>query len=262
MIQSMPSSPRASLDKLMNSQYMNIAVFIAIGIALVIWVVMNRTTFGYELKACGYNRHASDYAGLNAKRSIIYSMTIAGGLAGIGGGLYFLSGTAQFTLVKALLTMGFNGIPVALLAGSNPIGTIFSALFISYIQVGGDALQPEYAKEIIDIIIAAIIYLSAFAMLMRGWIGKLFIRRQRKLNRSVARDLPPWPGRASRGANEHIDRAEIFAIPLLGPGTCSSAASSTSPWSIMLVGILPIPQPHGKAGLAGMHPQLWPFWRF
>ena len=170
--------PKAGLDQLMGSNYINIGVFIAIFIALIIWILMNRTTFGYELKACGYNRFASDYAGINAKRNIVLSMTIAGALAGIGGGLYYLSGTAQFTLVKSLLTMGFNGIPVALLASSNPIGTIFSALFVSYVQVGGDALQPEYSREIIDIIIAAIIYLSAFALLMRGWIGKLFLRKQ------------------------------------------------------------------------------------
>jgi len=200
--------PRAGLDKLMNSQYMNIAVFIAIGIALVIWVVMNRTTFGYELKACGYNRHASDYAGINAKRSIILSMTIAGALAGIGGGLYFLSGTAQYTLVKALLATGFNGIPVALLAGSNPIGTIFSALFISYIQVGGDALQPEYAKEIIDIIIAAIIYLSAFALLLRGWIGKLFIRKQKENSNRELADLPDTSALPQDAASEQEEAAQ------------------------------------------------------
>ncbi len=170
--------PKAGLDQLFGSNYINLGVVIAILIAVVIWVVMNRTTFGYELKACGYNRHASNYAGIDAKRNIILSMTISGALAGIGGGLYYLSGTAQYTLVKSLLGMGFNGIPVALLASSNPIGTIFSALFISYIQVGGDALQPEYSREIIDIIIATIIYLSAFALLMRGWIGKLFIRNQ------------------------------------------------------------------------------------
>ena len=170
--------PKAGLDQLFGSNYINLGVVIAILIAVVIWVVMNRTTFGYELKACGYNRHASNYAGIDAKRNIILSMTISGALAGIGGGLYYLSGTAQYTLVKSLLGMGFNGIPVALLASSNPIGTIFSALFLSYIQVGGDALQPEYSREIIDIIIATIIYLSAFALLMRGWIGKLFIRNQ------------------------------------------------------------------------------------
>ncbi len=184
--------PKAGLDKLLGSNYMNIGVFIAILVAVIIWIVMNRTTFGYELKACGYNRHASNYAGINAKRNIILSMTISGALAGIGGGLYYLSGTAQYTLVKSLLGMGFNGIPVALLASSNPIGTIFSALFVSYIQVGGDALQPEYSREIIDIIIAAIIYLSAFSLLMRGWIAKRLLRNQ-KDNTNMGDEAPAEP---------------------------------------------------------------------
>ena len=100
------------------------------------------------------------------------SMVISGALAGIGGGLYYLAGTGQYTLVKTLLTMGFNGIPVALLASSSPIGTIFSGLFISYIQVGGDAMQPEFVKQIIDIIIAVIIYLAAFSLLVRELITR------------------------------------------------------------------------------------------
>lgn len=165
--------PKMGLDELMNSNYMNIGIFIAIVFAIIIWVVLSKTTFGYELKACGYNRNASVYAGINAKRNIVLSMIIAGALAGIGGGIYYLSGTAQYTLVKALVPMGFNGIPTALLASSHPLGIIFSALFISYIQVGGDAMQPEFVKEIIDIIISAIIYLAAFALLMRGLIAKL-----------------------------------------------------------------------------------------
>ena len=164
--------PKLGLDKLLGSNYMNISIFITIILAIVIWIILSKTTFGYELKACGYNKNASIYAGINAKRNIVLSMLISGALAGVGGGIYYLSGTAQFTLVKSLLGMGFNGIPVALLASSNPIGTIFSALFISYIQVGGDAMQPEFAKEMIDIIIAVIIYLSAFALLMRGMITK------------------------------------------------------------------------------------------
>ena len=92
--------------------------------------------------------------------------------SGIGGGIYYLAGTGQFVIEKSILGMGFNGIPVALLASSNPIGTIFSALFISYIQVGGAAMQPAYSSETIDIVIAVIIYLAAFALLMRGLIAK------------------------------------------------------------------------------------------
>ena len=93
-------------------------------------------------------------------------------LSGIGGAIYYLAGTGQYVLEKSILGMGFNGIPVALLASSNPIGTIFASLFISYIQVGGAAMQPAYSSETIDIVIAVIIYLAAFALLMRGIITK------------------------------------------------------------------------------------------
>lgn len=179
--------PKLGLDQAMGSNYMNIAIFLAIIAAIVMWFILQKTTFGYELKACGYNRNASRYAGINDKRNIVLSMIIAGALAGLGGGLYYLSGTAQFTLGKHLLTMGFNGIPIALLAASHPLGTILSALFIAYIQVGGEALQPEFAKEIIDIIIAAIIYLSAFSLLMRELIARAGRRRQAR----VAQDDGP-----------------------------------------------------------------------
>ena len=162
--------PKLGMDKLMKFNGMNIAIFIAVIIAVIIWFILQKTTFGYELKACGFNRHASRYAGINSGRKIIQSMIIAGALAGLGGALYYLSGTVQLTLGKELSPMGFNGIPVALLAASHPLGTIFSALFISYIQVGGDSMQPEFAREMIDIIIASIIYLSAFSLLIRELI--------------------------------------------------------------------------------------------
>lgn len=170
--------PRLGLDVLMKSNYMNISIFIAILFAIVAWIILSKTTFGYELKACGYNRNASIYAGINAKRNIVLSMVIAGAFAGVGGGLYFLAGTGQYTLLKQLLAAGFNGIPVALLATSNPVGTIFSAFFVSYIQVGGNAMQPDFVKEIIDIIISVIIYLAAFALLTRELLTRGKQRRE------------------------------------------------------------------------------------
>jgi simple sugar transport system permease protein len=140
------------------------------------FIVINRTTFGYELKACGFNRFAGLNMGIDAKRSIVLSMVIAGALAGFGGGLYFLSGIGQYLIEANLLAAGFNGISVALLGASNPLGIIFSALFISYIQVGGDALQPVFAKETIDVIIAVIIYMSAFSLIVKSIIAALFKR--------------------------------------------------------------------------------------
>lgn len=173
--------PKGGLDKLFgNSSWINISIFVAIAVAIVIWGVLQKTTFGYELKACGLNRDASQYAGINAKRNIVLSMVIAGALSGLGGGIYYLAGTGQYVLQKSILGMGFNGIPVALLANSNPVGTIFSSLFISYIQVGGAAMQPAYSPETIDIVIAVIIYLAAFALLMRGIIAKAISGRKTK----------------------------------------------------------------------------------
>ena len=166
--------PKGGLDKLFDSPYINISILLAIVLAVVVYIVLNRTTFGYELKACGNNRESARYAGINAKRNIVLSMVIAGALAGFGGALYYLSGEADYNILKVLQANGFNGIPVALLANSNPIGIIFSALFISYIQIGGESMQPHFATENIDIIISVIIYLAAFALLTKSIIGKFF----------------------------------------------------------------------------------------
>ena len=135
------ATPKLGLDKIFPGSQVNGGIIVAILLAVVVYIIMEKTTFGYELKACGLSRDAAQYAGINAKRNIVLSMVISGALSGIGGGIYYLAGTGQYVLQKAILGMGFNGIPVALLASSNPIGTIFSALFISYIQVGGAAMQ-------------------------------------------------------------------------------------------------------------------------
>ena len=150
-----------------------IAIFIAIFLAIVVYVILNKTTFGYELKACGFNKNAAQYAGINDKRNIILSMMISGALAGIGAGLYYLSTVAEWNpqVSTALPAIGFNGISAALLACSNPIGTIFSSLFISYITVGGTKLSTQYyTKEIADVITALIIYLCAFSLLFKNKI--------------------------------------------------------------------------------------------
>ena len=179
--------PKAGLDKLFgNSPWINISVFIAIGVAILMWFILQKTTFGYELKACGLNKEASRYAGISANRNIILSMIIAGALSGLGGGLYYLAGTIQYVLEKSVLGMGFDGIPVALLANSHPIGTIFSSLFISYIKVGGSAMQPNFSSEMINIIIAVIIYLAAFALLMRGVIMKILKKLSGKSEKEVS----------------------------------------------------------------------------
>ena len=160
-----------------------IGIFIAIGLAVVRWVIINTTTFGYELKACGYNKNAARYAGINEKRCIVLSMTIAGALAGLGAGLFFLSGSKEWEplVSTALPATGFNGISVALLASSNPIGCIFSAAFISHITVGGGFMTAKlFPSEVSDIISGVVIYLCAFSLLFKSSILKLFRRGEKR----------------------------------------------------------------------------------
>ena len=168
--------PSAGMSELFHTPSTTIAIFLAIAAAVLIWVILEKTTFGYELKAVGLNKNAARYAGINEKKNIILSMTIAGALAGFGAGLLYLSGGAEWNPLNTttLPAMGFNGIATALLAASHPIGTIFSSVFISHISVGGSFLPTRYfPPEIADLISGIIIYLCAFAMLFRGVIGRM-----------------------------------------------------------------------------------------
>lgn len=165
----------------------NCGIWIAVGAAVLMYLILNKTTFGYELKACGFNKEASRYAGINEKRNIVLSMVIAGMLAGLGGALLYLSGPGgrHIKVVDVLAAEGFNGIPAALLGLSNPIGIIFSAIFISYITQGGNYLQTlDFVPEIIDIIIACIIYFSAFSLFFRSILPRILRKlRERKAER-------------------------------------------------------------------------------
>ena len=165
--------PKAGLDTLLGgSSYMNISIFIAIGIAIITYIILNKTTFGYELKACGYNPEASRYAGMSEKKIVILSMVISGFFSGIGGGLVYIGGTGRaFTTAEVTLPEGFNGIPVALLGMNSPLGCILAALFVSYINVGGNYMQAcNIPVEIIDVISAVIIYFSSFALMIRLYL--------------------------------------------------------------------------------------------
>jgi ABC-type uncharacterized transport system permease subunit len=168
--------PKAGFDRLLAGSGANGGILIAIAVAIVIYIILDKTTFGYELKAVGYNRHAAKYAGINEKRNIVFSMMIAGGLAGLAGGLVYLSGTGVHIEVLDRIPMeGFNGIPVALLASSNPLGIIFSGLFIAHLNIGGFYMQRyDFVPEIIDMMVAIIIYFSAFALAFRGLFDRLY----------------------------------------------------------------------------------------
>lgn len=170
------ATPTWGLEKLFPGSYVDIGIFIAVAIAIVMYVVLNKTTFGYELKACGHNKHAAKYAGMNEKRNIMLSMAIAGGLAAIGSSLYYLNGHTEFAweTYLSLPDNGFNGIPVALLASNNPIGVIFSGIFLRYIDKGGFNLGvfTSFNEYVSDLIVALIIYFAGFAKFIKDLLSR------------------------------------------------------------------------------------------
>ena len=159
------------LDKIFSGgsvvSYADASIFLAICVAIALYIVMNKTTFGYELKACGYNRDGAKYAGMNEKRNLFLAMAIAGGLAALGASIWCLNGHQDFKweTYQTLPADGFNGIPAALLAGNNPIGIIFTAIFLKYINVGGSNLAANTAfnEYVSQLMVAMIVYFSGFA---------------------------------------------------------------------------------------------------
>ena len=165
------ATSKMGLDKLFPGSQVNGGIIIAILLAVLVYIIISKTTFGYELKVCGANRHSARYAGIKDKRNIVLSMAIAGALAAAGASLYWLSGNTEFfwSTYQSLPATGFNGIPVALLALNNPIAVIFTGIFMAMLDVVGMQLTnlTAYNEYITDVIIAVIVYLSAFSLVIR-----------------------------------------------------------------------------------------------
>ncbi|MDD5846299.1 MAG: ABC transporter permease [Lachnospiraceae bacterium] len=152
-----------------NNKYVTIAVPLSIVFAILVWVVLEKTKFGYELRATGYNKDAAKYAGMNEKKNIILTLMIGGCLAGLGAAFLYLTGYEQWSTTQSSVpSMGFNGIAATFLGGLSPIGTIFASFFIQHITSGGSYLDKSvYPSQISDLISAIIIYLCGFVMFFK-----------------------------------------------------------------------------------------------
>jgi len=165
--------PSLGLGALFNNEKsVTIAIPLAVIMAVVVWVVLNKTKFGYELKATGSNFNAARYCGMKENRNIILTMMIAGALAGMGAALLYLTGIEDWeTTIASVPAMGFNGIAVAFLGGLSPLGSILSAFFIQYITAGGGNVDLQvYCSQISSLISSLIIYLCAFVAFFKFFI--------------------------------------------------------------------------------------------
>lgn len=142
----------------------NWGIVISIVLVFVVWFVLSKTTLGFELKAVGHNKDAAEYAGIDVSKSMLKSMAIAGILAGIAGAIQVMGVTHNITVLAAQEGYGFDGIAVALIANSNPIGVIFSGLLFGAFKYGGIKMQSVNApSEVINIVIGSIVYFIALS---------------------------------------------------------------------------------------------------
>ena len=161
--------PRAGFDKLFPYAGVDLGLYIAILFAIIMYFILNKTVFGYEIKLCGYNKDAALYTGVNTHKVNILTMAIAGALPAIAGAFWHLSVAMNvISVVEIIPSAPMNGLSASLLAMGHPIGIIFTGLFIAYITVGGVNLQVfGYVPEIVSVVTGAIIYCSAFVMVIR-----------------------------------------------------------------------------------------------
>lgn len=168
------SIPKMGLDIIFPGTIAGGGFVIGVIMVIILHFILKKTTFGYEIKGVGLNRYAAKYAGINENAGIVKSMAIAGAMAGLGGGLFFLSGVGTaINVVNVLPQEGFDGIAVALLGLNEPIGILLASVFFSYLKMGGQAIQTlGYAPELTSIIISFILYVSALSVLFRRLLSR------------------------------------------------------------------------------------------
>lgn len=162
------------LTELTNNSTLHAGIFIAIIMAIIIWILLKKTTLGFEIRAVGMNPSASRYAGMSAERTIIISMLISGALAGMGGAMEGLGNFRNIFVQGAVPQLGYDGMAVALLGLSNPIGILLAGLLFGALKIGGSSmpLVTGVPIEIVDIIIALIIFFVGANYIIRWFIDR------------------------------------------------------------------------------------------
>ncbi len=167
-------------------QGMHVGIFIALAALLVFWVLLNRTTLGYEVRAVGFNPDAAEASGISVGRNYIIVMAVCGAFAGLAGTLDVLGW--QFRIATndvQLSTLGFTGIAVALLGRNTAIGTLFAALLFGALNTGTSTryldptvFEPALASNLTLMIQGLVVLLVSTDVLV---VYLMRLRRRRKV---------------------------------------------------------------------------------
>jgi len=139
-------------------------------VGVVTWWLLWRTTLGFEIRTVGLNPNAARYAGIRVARTVILTMVLSGLLAGLGGSVETPGVVGRYQ-PGFNVGLGFDGITIALLGRTHPIGVIPAAVLVGAMKAGSSQMQfdANVAKEIVDVITALILFFVAADMIVR-WI--------------------------------------------------------------------------------------------
>ncbi|HJV17799.1 MAG TPA: ABC transporter permease [Bacillales bacterium] len=148
---------------------MHWGIIIAIIACFIMWFLLEKTTRGFELRAVGFNQDAAHYAGMSVNKNIILSMVISGFFAGIAGAMEGLGTFGYMAVQGGFSGVGFTGIAVALLGGNTAMGVFFAAVLFGSLKIGALSMPLEAGvpKELVDIIIALIVFFVASSYIIR-----------------------------------------------------------------------------------------------
>ena len=151
-----------------------LGIILAILTVFLVRFIMNRTVFGFEMKAVGCSRTAAKYAGIKVGKNIVITMVISGALSGLAGVTYYLGYFASIQ-PKVLTSTGFDAIAVSLLGNNNPVGIIFSSFLITVISKGSTYMSSASGvqQEIASVITGIILLFSAWGAFVRYKTGRL-----------------------------------------------------------------------------------------
>ena len=165
----------AQLPDLLPKPYvLNLGFVLALVAVVAVYIILNRTSLGYEMRAVGFNPNASRTNGINVNRNMFLALLISGALAGLAGGIE-VTGSLDKIVNNFSANYGFNGIPVALMAHNNPFAIIFSALLIGAMRSGSAMMQSSagISKNMVDVIQGLIIVFLCAEHVIRYYIKRM-----------------------------------------------------------------------------------------
>lgn len=162
--QAAPVIDEGLLPKLVDRSRLHLGFAIAVGTAVLVWLFMKLTVWGYEIRSVGYNAEGAAFAGISVNATVLRTALISGGLAG-------MAGVSEIAGLKGYLTLdlspgfGYAGIAVAMLAQLHPLGVIASSIFLSAIFVGADSISrstdvPSYIADVVTAVSLLLVLLS------------------------------------------------------------------------------------------------------